>query len=899
MFVNITFYGQDVETNTTAEYNDNVNTSNNFTKINLFNIDYNGEKIPIALTYSHDGIKVNEKSNSSLGIKWKIENIGYIDRTINYLNDNSPRGWFNTQNPDFSSSIHGFRCDETVDCYGVNSFHGDDLSPDFFSLTIANGNHFDFLYKKNIQGGVVGVPIPEFISNPNGYKINTNFNNFYAIGNSIVFNIQDKRGNNYDFVNGPALYDQRRAFQDLVRNNYYLKSISNPNNSDFINIDYITNGKMQSNYSAFGYYCNWVNQVCPNLNLSDYLTNMRPNESFIDKTRFDFKKIITNKEVINFIYTANNENLDEISISDLNGNYISGYKFEYLDFCMNYNAYTDVEIPKSLFKIKKYDKNHNQTQTIYEFEYEECTGYSHFGLDDIVWAEQYEDHFGYFNNMQKSSLLPFPSTEGCTILPAGNFEPDLYWCKQFSLKKIKNIFSGITEFDYQLNQGIDDEWGNLYGGGLVISSKKKIPLIGKTMLTKYDYNNLSGLVIKTNYLYQHYLSLQYSWFTTYSSMPKLREAFDTHFTQEFATNHKSGNFFTKVTESLYDVDNMILESSIVKEYVINTEGFFRTPLLKKETYKNSLNQDVKVTEYLYDYQNMLTFDSAEYRVENVDDGYMIFNKTFSPIYINRVNLTSVKEETFSNNGSITNNTTLNYINSNSKLLRSKIRTSAFGDSIEEKYYYPGDSQVVSSEPFVTDLIANNIIGSPIKTEIYKNNEKLSEEKIVYAKDATTNNLLAPKYVYAKKGTDANSALEKKITYDLYDDKGNILQYTQENGTPISLIWGYNKTQLLAKIENATYTSITASLISSAQAASDTGTETSLITALNSIRNSAPLANAMVTSYTHKPLIGISTTTDPKGYTMSYNYDTFGRLLNVKDASGNIIEEKEYHLIPQI
>jgi YD repeat-containing protein len=54
---------------------------------------------------------------------------------------------------------------------------------------------------------------------------------------------------------------------------------------------------------------------------------------------------------------------------------------------------------------------------------------------------------------------------------------------------------------------------------------------------------------------------------------------------------------------------------------------------------------------------------------------------------------------------------------------------------------------------------------------------------------------------------------------------------------------------------------------------------------------------MITTYTYKPLVGVTSSTDPRGYTITYNYDTFGRLINVKDADGNLMSENEYHYRP--
>jgi len=160
--------------------------------------------------------------------------------------------------------------------------------------------------------------------------------------------------------------------------------------------------------------------------------------------------------------------------------------------------------------------------------------------------------------------------------------------------------------------------------------------------------------------------------------------------------------------------------------------------------------------------------------------------------------------------------------------------------------------------------------------------------------------LQPKNIYAAKFPNSLTlisnigSLEKKITFDSYDTKGNITQYTLESGVPVSIIWGYNQTQPIAKIENETYANVQ-SQVANLQSLSDSGDETNLLLALTALRNSHP--NAMITTYTYIPLVGISTITDPKGDRQTFQYDSFGRLLNVKDKDGNTLSENEYHYKP--
>lgn len=233
-------------------------------------------------------------------------------------------------------------------------------------------------------------------------------------------------------------------------------------------------------------------------------------------------------------------------------------------------------------------------------------------------------------------------------------------------------------------------------------------------------------------------------------------------------------------------------------------------------------------------------------------------------------------------------------NNENQVIEEKILNSLNEQKIN-KFLFP---QNFISDPLMQNLVDINKINYPIETESYLFLNLLNKQKTTYAKDATTNNFLLPKSVYAAKFPNNLpnifniGNLEKKITYDFYDSKGNITQYTPESGMPVTIIWGYNKTQPIAKIENATNAQV-ATALGVANISSLTEANLPAIDALRNSSNTA-IQKAMITTYTHKPLIGVSTITDPKGDVMRYNYDTLGRLKNVLDKNGNVLTENQYH-----
>lgn len=245
------------------------------------------------------------------------------------------------------------------------------------------------------------------------------------------------------------------------------------------------------------------------------------------------------------------------------------------------------------------------------------------------------------------------------------------------------------------------------------------------------------------------------------------------------------------------------------------------------------------------------------------------------------------------------------------LLSKQETTNSNGEKEITKTYYPQDSEV-SSFSYVQELINEHRIATPLKQQKFLEKDNnleflLSTQENHY--DIFSGNYLQ-KTLRSSKGGESP---EIDLTINQRDDLGNILEYTKTNDIPYVIIWGYQKSYPIAKIENATYAQVTTAIqalhtdyntLAKIQTLSNNDNNRSigesssgegkLRKALNALRKSSTLVNAQISTYTYDPLVGMTSMTDSKGRTVYYNYDDLNRLQSTKDHNGNILSENIYN-----
>ena len=249
-----------------------------------------------------------------------------------------------------------------------------------------------------------------------------------------------------------------------------------------------------------------------------------------------------------------------------------------------------------------------------------------------------------------------------------------------------------------------------------------------------------------------------------------------------------------------------------------------------------------------------------------------------------------KEEHFGNN-TIKTITDMVYDPAVDYQLRTSTTTDSKGTVLKNKLYYPKDYNVAGA----SQLVAANRLTEAVTTETYENEVLRVSQKTAYT--TVNTGIIMPSAVITKRTTNPE---EDRLHYTYYNN-GNLKESYPTNGAHTVYIWGYRNTLPIATIENATYSQVS-SAVSNLQSKSnldndhclDSGScdEKNLRTALNSLRNSLP--SAMVTTYTYDTQIGVTSMTDPSGYTSYYYYDEFNRLHYIKNKKGEVLKEYQYN-----
>lgn len=252
-------------------------------------------------------------------------------------------------------------------------------------------------------------------------------------------------------------------------------------------------------------------------------------------------------------------------------------------------------------------------------------------------------------------------------------------------------------------------------------------------------------------------------------------------------------------------------------------------------------------------------------------------------------------------------------------------------------------QDVTSSAVHDSMIARHMLAYPVKETSKRGTTTLETITRSYHRPQT--DVYAVEDITRQIGTGSAVTM---VDFQEFDSRGNILQFEQRDGTLTSYVWGYDGTKAIAQAINAEdseifYTSFeengttsttaaTGNYIKSLSAAYsitktiDAGSylltyqwrssssspwelqvesKTHTSGSISTLKTSGQIdelrlypVDAQMTTYTYDPLVGVSSITDPNNRSLHYEYDDFGRLIEVTDADGVQIQEVEYNYTNQ-
>lgn len=574
------------------------------------------------------------------------------------------------------------------------------------------------------------------------------------------------------------------------------------------------------------------------------------------------------------------------------------------------------------------------------------------------------DFWGYWNGKpQNNSIIPayyFSKVTGDLSITGDSRNSNPAYSDAGILKKIVYPTKGTTEFiyephDFSYKMARNSTTNFLpqivssagITSGLRIKKMIDIPNYGPSITREYKYlqdrdnpNAGSSGILKSNYNFFTYT--QYTQ-TFQNSVQNIKNIVEEGSNIEQSIFSKQNMEYSKVqeylndslykeykfTSSLWYPDYADDLSSNVKYFLSNFSNVFLENYQKnsKVFFIDNSDKRGKLNEEIYfKNNNEIRHVTTEYKTlpfhpycKNIIIGNNVTNNcnfNTDKDYTTKVNLIkgiwiqksriytmpfvvdAIIDENYHPNGNIIYSTFYNYSDNKTLSVSEIQKYDPDGETIyKTSYSYP-------SLPIDSKLVYKNILSIPLKetneTEKWTGNGFVSTitSKLITEYDNDPVNF-SPKSVSAY--DIMTGATVKEITYDKYDNKGNLQQYTTKDGLSTTIIWGYNQTQPIAKIEGMKLSDIQQSSLdaivnASNLDASDPSNEDALIAALDNFRKLAALLNAQITTYTYDPLIGVTSITPPSGIREVYLYDSANRLKEIRENSqtGNILKEFKYN-----
>lgn len=916
--------------------------------IPLYTLQASGLAIPFSLSYHSSGIKVYDYPGK-IGYGWSLFPGFSITRTIMGKPDDLAK-----TSEIRSESLYNGQSSVGIDQYLCNMVDNADLpisipdaslgyrmdgQYDIFTIHLPNLDATFILKWEN--GVLTGVPIPAAPIAIKPVKVGSGNGPLYF----SYFEVMDDKG--YKYIFGKDHKDYSNNVWGST-SEWMLEKIIPPNDLDIITFTYSNsllpfNGALTNQYfevddvfnnAASGYYSKEDVFGTPTggSNYSDLTYNTWSLLAInfpTGRVDFNYESSDLNKISSIKVYNKNEENVKNIEFTSLSNS--------------DYSSTNLTGLTNTLLGSVKIG---GEGQYSFEYDMQPFT-YKHG-----------QDLSGFYNGKNNSNLIPtvtltidasMPGQGGGSYVQTFNGadrQPDSVKMQSHVLKKIIYPTGGYSKFAYEPHKFIS-KGSPSYGLGLRIASTEVYdPVSGKTITNVYKYGeNESGIgKLGTNYTVNNQLSaLDENAFVSGRVLLKLYP--DEYNGYMFSIRRRTISSSNKYSYFSFNLPVWYPEVNVysdggktVYKYVYTPSYFLNNPgpgntdnfyvrefrnlglagpkLISKQVWSGA-GKLVQENAYKYDEGGAGIFGLIVDPV--VDYSGHTYGEIFSnyPQWTTSINFITTASHPFNisdymivnGNENVLSDTARMYQDNGEALqtiteytygylniLESKSVINSKNEILTEEYYYPTNSNIpdigILSEGeqiAIGGLSGNNYLTTLIEKKSFKNGVALNSTLYGYRYDN-----LRPLSVYT---STVGNPFERRIGFQKYDTHFNILEQQKLNDVKEVYLWGYNSMYPVAKIVGSkSYDDIIAqSGIDTAQLRTPVN-DASLRIYLNALRL---IDDVLVFTYTYKPLIGLTSETDPAGRTTYYEYDALGRLSTVKDSQGNVIKHICYNYAGEI
>lgn len=887
-------------------------------QIPLYNFRCGDIEVPIVLKYHIGSAKPNPygKDMSNIGYGWVLDAGGIVTRTINGSRDETDGLLSAKFRDDYDQNdFDDYNALREISVGQVDSEY------DIFDYSFEKGAG-KFLIFKN-SSGTYNVSSFPYTPWKWDFSLTGTGSNKYITSVKIM----DDKGFNYVFSD--------KESNQFAYSGWFLSKIRSPNNRT-VNFAYNTRNVSipvtsyysyrydVSDYMIGAIQFDQCNPVLPN----QPVINQNYSTSAIGYETKTIKEI--NSETGKVVFTLNNDNslIQSFTVYDSEDEILKKITF-FRSYFSGQSAYYRLD------SLWIQDSNNNPVQK-YKFEYN----------SNSVLSSRDVDYWGWYNGVSSSLYVPYTEFDyyystyywNLTYPSVTRNIGDLNRCvdqNKILAQTLSKIFyptGGSTEFVFEPNQftGSSPCNDNSLGDGLRIKSIINRDTSFVTSTKTYLYQ--PGYIPKDRFDSDNYTSVSYTIDASYGYLWDCNNGIRLTFTRNrsFAENLNAnildnsirysvveelfGTELSNTGKNIYyfDYDNSHIYCNYNYDMVtpdnnimVGTYLNWGNGLLSKlETYKKESSSYTKVQEknFVYeffydsvfhslrvykltDYPYQITIASTTYQAEEVPQAIRDYNFSiptppvfgvydYNIITGGYVSTKTVETSFFPDSASITASS---YYDNGPEMYRtSEVISEGTSEEISKFFNYAYDY----SDSIYIAMADSNRIDYIIELSEDRNGS-VQKTKSVFKNWG--NGIFAPEIVQTAQNS---SAYENRIKYFSYDEKGNIISVSKANDVVLTYLWGYSKTYPVAEIQNATIAQVNS--LSPGISLLEAGNQS------ERLRISNGLPGASITFYTYKPLIGMTSKTDPTGITTYYEYDDFGRLKTIKDDDGKILKSYEYN-----